>query len=330
MKSIGTKFVLAAGASPWPLPPSSACATWSLARRHTAELTAGQAELALQFDLAIRRYVAEHVRPFAEAHVGDDEFVPEVMSTSFVARSIFEDVRRQFPDYIIKFSSDNPHNPANAAGPEEAEIIDYFRDHPGSHAMDRARWPCREGVPGPLHSAALGAELPPLPRPAGGRAGVAAAQYGATAGFHQTAGDVVALDTVGIPLDRVNAAATAEATTHVLVMALGIVLLFGAVLLTFRLLVGRRLADIARHFRQAAEQDDDAALRPIPVEGRDEIGVLAESYNSLAARLHALHASLDWRVQERTAAAGGRGRRAKRPNRRPRPPTAPRASSWPT
>ena len=47
--------------------------------------------------------------------VGEDDFVPETMSTSYVARTIFEDVRNEFPNYIIKFSSDNPRNPANQA-----------------------------------------------------------------------------------------------------------------------------------------------------------------------------------------------------------------------
>ena len=62
--------------------------------------------------------------------VGEDEFIPETMSTSYVARKIFDDVRNEFPDYIIKFSSDNPRNPANQAGPEEISIIEHFNNNP--------------------------------------------------------------------------------------------------------------------------------------------------------------------------------------------------------
>lgn len=66
--------------------------------------------------LAIRsKYVADNIRPLMYKMVGEDDFVPETMSTSYVARTIFEDVRNEFPDYIIKFSSDNPRNPANQA-----------------------------------------------------------------------------------------------------------------------------------------------------------------------------------------------------------------------
>ena len=52
------------------------------------------------------------------------------MSTSFVARNIFEKVRKNFPAYIIKFSSGNPRNPVNQAGPEELKMIQYFNDYP--------------------------------------------------------------------------------------------------------------------------------------------------------------------------------------------------------
>lgn len=82
--------------------------SWSDSNAQMEDLLKGRAELALQFDLAIRSYVSETIRPFAQEHTDKDVFVPEVMSTSFVARSIFDKVRKECPDYTIKFSSDNP------------------------------------------------------------------------------------------------------------------------------------------------------------------------------------------------------------------------------
>ena len=52
------------------------------------------------------------------------------MSSSFVARTVFDKVRRRFPEYQIKFSSDNPRNPANLASSEERKMLEYFREHP--------------------------------------------------------------------------------------------------------------------------------------------------------------------------------------------------------
>ncbi len=89
-------------------------------------LTNQQLSLALNFELAIREYVAETIRPMMFNLVGEGKFIPETMSTSFVARSIFEKVRKNFPDYIIKFASGNPRNPVNLAGPEELKMISVF------------------------------------------------------------------------------------------------------------------------------------------------------------------------------------------------------------
>ena len=104
--------------------------TYTKATSYIENLTKQQLSLALNFDLAIREYVAETIRPMMFDLVGEGKFIPETMSTSFVARSIFEKVRKKFPDYIIKFASGNPRNPVNQAGPEELKMIKYFNDNP--------------------------------------------------------------------------------------------------------------------------------------------------------------------------------------------------------
>ena len=55
----------------------------SQARRDIAEeLLVRETELAMEFNLAIREYVAEQIRPRMKELVGHDSFVPETMSTS--------------------------------------------------------------------------------------------------------------------------------------------------------------------------------------------------------------------------------------------------------
>jgi hypothetical protein len=92
--------------------------TWRENRRNVEDLIATQAAMALEFDLAIRDYVGQSIRPEMEKRVAPNEFVLEAMSTSYVARNIFQRVNARFPDYILKFSSENPRNPVNRAGPE--------------------------------------------------------------------------------------------------------------------------------------------------------------------------------------------------------------------
>jgi len=301
MGSIGTRFAIAVGA--FALAFSGFLlihATWTT-QEQLEEAAARTADLALEFDLAIREYVREQVRPAVAARIGKEEFLTEVMSTSFVARGIFEKVRAKFPDYIIKFSSDDPRNPANSAGPAELEILDHFRSHP-----ETRRWTgqiCMDGkdyqvhcVPRRMHRSCLQCHGRPEDAPAS-----LVARYGDRAGFHRRVGDVIAMDTIAVPVASMRAALTGQARSQLAGMAIGIVLLLGAILAAFRLIVGRRLAAIAAHFRSAAEQGEDAPLAPVPVSGHDEIGVLGASFNSLAQRLQRLHASLESRVQERTA-----------------------------
>jgi PAS domain S-box-containing protein len=300
MKSISTKFLLTAGALAVLFAAFDVYSTYTDTRKHVEELVDQQAALALEFDLAIRSYVAEEIRPVMEESIAPDEFIPETMSTSFVARSIFDKVRQEFPDYIIKFSSDNPRNPANQAGPDELRMIEYFNDHPGTN-----RWTGRIDLGGRGYIAHFSARrmqascLPCHGRPEDAPASLVE-RYGATAGFNRPVGDVVALDTIAIPLDSTQAAMAAELASHSLAMLVGLVLLFGGVLLVFRLVVARRLAVIAEHFRAIAAQPDSASIAPVKVRHADEIGALAASFNILAERLRAAHVSLEERVAQRT------------------------------
>ncbi len=137
MKSIGTRFSIVVGAFAVAFSVLILYRAWSSTRDHMEKVTALQAELALEFDLAIREYAAESIRPEMAKRIGEDEFIVEAMSTSYIAREVFEKVHKKFPEYVIKFSSDNPRNLENLAGPEELKLLEYFREHPEETQVDR-------------------------------------------------------------------------------------------------------------------------------------------------------------------------------------------------
>jgi len=299
MKSIGTRFALLSGVFFLVFSALILYHTWSVGRDHTRDLVSSQAELALEFDVAIRGYIGDWVRPEMEKRVGRDDFVPETMSTSFVARSVFERVRARFPEYVIKFSSANPRNPANKAGPEELEIIRYFEEHP-----EETRWSGSIHMNGREHMAHFSARrmdescLRCHGRPEDAPASLVE-RYGPTAGFYASVGDV-ALDTVAIPTANVKASLLRGALNEFIVVAGSLVLLSVSVLVVFRLIVSRRLTAITNHFRQTLEGDGHDAIAPLEVRAQDEIGVLASGFNALADRVRSFHASLEHRVNERT------------------------------
>ena len=267
--------------------------TWSDNHSQMNELLAKQSELALQFDLAIREYVEETIRPFAEQHVGQEEFIPETMSTSFVARSVFEKVRKKFPDYVIKFSSDDPRNPNNQAGPEELEMIQYFNDN-----LEAQDWAGQIHLNGRPHLVQFSARRmkescirchgDPQDAPH-----ALLELYGDKAGFHRPVGDVIALDTVAIPVDKYISAAFANTVRHsaVVLVALGVLLV--AVYYTFQILVTRRLVGISRHFSNIIDNTGKSTITPINYHVNDEIGDLVRAFNEMSIDLERTTTSVD-------------------------------------
>lgn len=267
--------------------------SWSNSNAQMENLLQDKAELALQFDLAIRSYVSETVRPFAQEHADKDEFIPEVMSTSFVARSVFDKVRKEHPEYTIKFSSDDPRNPRNLAGPEELKIIEYFNNN-----MDAKRWSGRIKIDGKeqiglfsarrMKESCLQCHGDPKDAPAS-----LIARYGDKAGFHRPIGQVIALDAIAMPLEKYQTAAVNKAIRTSIVMIAGLAILLITVYYTFHRLVGQRLTAIAKHFKNTASLDDKAGLKPLDCESNDEIGELAKTFNHMIDDLGRTMTSVD-------------------------------------
>lgn len=270
------------------------------ADHETSELIDQQAALALAFDLAIRSYVREQIRPVVKEHVPPDEFIPEVMSTTFVARSIFEKVREQFPDYVIKFSSENPRNPVNRAGPAELRMLEYFNSHP-----DVDHWAGEIELNGRPHYAHFSAErfkpgcLQCHGEPADAPASLVE-RYGATAGFHRPVNEVAALDTVAIPMAARQEAAAARTRSQVISGAISLALLLAIIVVLFRLLVTRRLDHLRARFEQIAADPNSSTMDRVECRSRDEIGSLAASFNAMVDRVREGHELLETGVAERT------------------------------
>ncbi len=301
MRRISTRFCLVVGFFALAFSGFMLYRTWSVTRQHMESFVASESKLALEFDLAIRDYVREKIRPEMTKRVGPDEFVPEVMSSSYISRSIFEKVHEKLPEYVIKFSSAHPRNPVNQAGREELEMIHYFEEHPGVSC-----WTGEIQLDGKEYLA----QLSPMRvakeclrchgRPEDAPAQLVA-RYGPTAGFNRRPGEVIGLDTIAVPLNKVDAAIASETNTQLMVMVAWLILLFGSIFLVFRFLVGKRLAVLAEHFERWAHQSN-GTIASVPAKGNDEIGVLASSFNSLATKLRGFHSSLEELVAQRTAA----------------------------
>ena len=216
-----------------------------------------QAELALEMELAVRSYVGSTIRPEYRKHIEPGKFCPEVMSTSFVARSVFEKVKKKkaFLDYRLTFAAENPRNPINKARKEDLALIQYFRNNPkikrlrqkvivngreyaGQFNARRAKKSCLQ-----CHGKPEDAPQDLLDR------------YGSKRGFGWIVGDVVGLDVVEVPLDQSHKAVKDLASKQALFL-----FLFGTMLCLFAVYALRRLIifrlDVALNTLSAVAQGD--------------------------------------------------------------------------
>jgi len=302
MKSIKSKLILFIGTIVIIFSSILLQSTYNVTTSNVEDLAKQQLSLALHFDLAIREYVAEKVRPLMFNLISKEAFIPETMSTSFVARNIFEKVRENFPDYIIKFSSGNPRNPANQAGPEELNMIKYFNDNP----LDEV-WTGEINIGGKPYLAQFSAmrmEKPCL-RCHGDPANAPyelIERYGPDASFYLPLGEVVGLDTIAIPSDKVNQRLWQEKVRNIGFLGILILLLCASLVFIFKFIITDRLSIITHHFLHTEKQGDDAMIGAIEMKGRDEIAILTGSFNKLAERLNDSYAKLKIEVEERKQA----------------------------
>jgi len=307
VSSIGVKFSVLAGLFAVVFAAVIFCLNWHSTKQNLMHLTDRQADLALAFDVAIRDYAAESIRPAMAERIPPDEFVIEAMSTSYIARNVFEKVNERFEDYFIKFSSENPRNPENLAGEEERALIAYFREAPQeTYWKGTLRLRLREDDEPQefyvcsrvmrIERSCLQCHGQPESSPKS-----LLAKYGSRGGFGYREGDVAGMDVIGIPMSRVTDALRKDTGRNILLLCPWLAALFAALAVAFRMVAGRRLAAMARHFQAAAASNENAPLALIPEQGHDEIAVVGRSYNVLAERLRQLHASLEQRVEQRTA-----------------------------
>jgi PAS domain S-box-containing protein len=248
--------------------------TWQWTRAHVERTADQQARLAVEFDDALRNYVAQRVRPEMQKRVEAGEFVPEAMSTSFVARSVFDDLRDRFPHYLLRFPTVNPRNPANAATEPEKEVIRYFEKHPravswsGKIRHQGAMYFAR-AVPRRFQKGCLGCHGRPEDAPAS-----LVERYGGAAGFGRRVGDV-SIDLVGIPVGEGLAAARTAVRRHML-LAIGLSGAFLAAITTAICVDWRRRNRVEDTLRQSEQRFRDLAeLLPQTVYEMDLEGRLA-------------------------------------------------------
>ena len=209
-------------------------------------------------------------------------FLPETIPF-YAATVTFDYLRKKYPDYSYKEAALNPTNLRDRAAEWEADLINYFRDHGNAKEVvgeretptgrmlyiahpitaDQACLEC--------HS--LPAEAPPA----------IVRTYGSVNGFGWKANETVAAQIVSVPMAVPIQIANAAFRTLVIYLIVGFVISLVAMDAAILLLVirpVRKLSDMADRISTG-----DMSLPELPVQGRDEIAGLTESFNRMFVSL---------------------------------------------
>ncbi|HTS09983.1 MAG TPA: DUF3365 domain-containing protein [Candidatus Eisenbacteria bacterium] len=242
-----------------------------------------EAELMMASAQSVRDYTAQDLRPLLEQNPAHKtkfiaETVPAVGAIDALNR-----LRQQYPDYSYREATLNPTNPEHRATDWEADVIHYFRDHPGLKTFSGDRdTPTGPSIflASPLQATDECMEC--HSRPAAAPAAMIAT-YGSDRGFGWKVGSVIAAQIVSVPTSV--PIGIAKRGFRVLLTYLIVVLILTIVALDLGIYF-----IVIRPLRLVSEAADRASKgqvgsEPLPVNSNDEIGMMTASFNRMQVSL---------------------------------------------
>ncbi len=263
---------------------------WFL-QQNAREQVIQQARLMMETALSARNYTTRQVGPLLKAdQVRDRSFLPQTVP-AFAATESFNYLRERYPDYEYKEATLNPTNLRDRAVDWEADLINQFRNRSGQTELVGER----EAATGrslflarPISAQAPCLECHDRPR----EAPVAMIRrYGTANGFGWKVGEVVGAQVVSVPM--AVPIHMADRAFRALILYMAGVFLFALIVLDLVLVAG-----ITRPAARLSAMADkislgDFTVPELPVRGKDEISVLADSFNRMRRSLEQAMKMLD-------------------------------------
>lgn len=248
------------------------------AKKETLEI----AGLMMESAASIRKYTSEQIRPLISSDI-EKEFHPQTVP-SYSANQLFASLRKSRGEYTYREATLNPSNPADKATDWEADIVQHFRNNPGSEEFTGER----SAGTGPMlfvarplkvsDEACLTCHGDPKTVPK-----AVAAVYGTENGTNWKMGETVGAQIALVPTSVPEARARQELLSFVVLMSA----VFAGLLFFVNLLLSRWVVGPVGKIARAAEaiSTGDTDQPEIAVVGDDEIGRLGASFNRMTRSL---------------------------------------------
>ncbi|WP_051617031.1 c-type heme family protein [Desulfonatronovibrio hydrogenovorans] len=265
-------------------------------------------ELVMAAVEASRMYVRDELRPRMMENFGQDFFMLEAMSTSYVGRAVMDKLKVNLPEYSYRRVSINARNPDSEADEMERGMIKYFRDSAQDH-----NWQGLVDMEGeaqymrfrPVYfdESCMSCHGEPADAPQ-----KLITLYGDERGFGHYPGELAGLIAVGIPVQSALSAIQEKATSVFLVVFFGVSVFYLLLTFFFNWIVVNNLRGVLGLFQ---EQVEEKSLPEIFGQSRsaDELETLSTAAQTMATHLKQTreelkrHAQdLEVKVAERTKA----------------------------
>jgi protein-histidine pros-kinase len=242
-----------------------------------------QARLMRAAMMSVRSYTTRQIGPLLVTQQEHQRSFLAQTVPAYAATENFNYLRASYPDYSYKEAALNATNPRDRAVDWEADIINDFRNHPGQKELVGER---DTPIGRSLYLASPMVADPPCLQCHSTPAAAPAGQirhYGPNNGFGWNAGETVAAQIVSVPM-AVPEAMAAQAFQALLV-DMGAVFLASLVVLDLALLLA-----VVRPLGKLSAMADEISvgkmdMPELPVKGKDEIAVLAGSFNRMRRSL---------------------------------------------
>jgi HAMP domain-containing protein len=256
--------------------------SYGLLQHNAKDEVVRNARLMLESALAIRGYTVKQVKPHLELQLMR-VFLPQSVP-AYAATETVNELRKSHPDYSYKEATLNPTNPRDRAVDWEADLVRDFRDHaetnelvgerdtPTGRALFIAR-PIKIVDP-----ACLACHSVPQAAPAS-----MIKLYGESNGFGWKWNEIVGAQIVSVPMAL--PIRNAERAFRAFMWSLGAVFLAAFVVLN--LMLGWLIVRPIRRMSETADKvsTGDFSRAELPAQGKDEISVLAASFNRMRRSL---------------------------------------------
>lgn len=245
-----------------------------------------QTKLVMVLLESTRSYIREVLRPRMYEEIGEDHFLIEAMSTSYITRVIMDRFKNTLPDFKYRRVALDARNPVFEANSEEQKMIKYFQNHPnsqewhGTRRIDSGRYftlyrpiTFKQSC---LHCHGSYDNAPVTIRES----------YGIERGFHRTANKIGGVFSISIPLDESLSQIWERSFRMFGTVLILVVLLYSAVWLLFHQLIISNLRDLLTLFRSNLD-DTDKAPETKGIRGhKEELEELFHNARTLVNHLH--------------------------------------------